>query len=349
MKIFEKIKIKLRKGKSKQIRILGIPVFQYDNIAGKHHYYFPFVRNKSQNVDNKPVFYLKVNLETSYSYLCLQYWLNIIERVNGDFYIICDKPQLEVQILKSNTFTNSHIKFIRSIKRPLNQIVKNVAMPRWYNAAYAHLTTFYHAQSHNINSFWNIDADDTMLVAPFEKSAEIIKKVVMYAERNQIDIMSLDMWHSRTRGEYWTFGITYTNNASKVISCFNNSNELWKKNYINKDQSLNIDWFVTYLLDCKKINASTFYVDNLYFIHWSYDCFLQKIFSSYICYWENNKLIFPIISEVFKNNELGIIPIAKDCVKIDIPLTSSECLSFAMNFITHYNHLAPALKNLWHI
>lgn len=35
--------------------------------------------------------------------------------------------------------------------------------------------------------------------------------------------------------------------------------------------------------------------------------------------------------------------------EVDGSHTNNEYHSFAINFITHYKHLSPVLKNLWHI
>lgn len=352
MKLFERIEIKLKRGISNQIRFFNFPIVQYDVIkkANKTHrkIYFPSANLKAQNT-NKPIFYLKINLETQYAFLCLQYWLNIIDILNGDFYIICDKPHLEVEILRNITFRSGRIKFIKSIKKTLKGVVRNIAMPRWYNAAYAHLTTFYHAKSHNIDSFWNIDADDTMFVAPFEKSAEIMQKVMSYTNSSKEDIISLDMWHSRTKGQHWSFGVTYTRNINKFIDSFNASDKTWQEEYRVKDCALNIDWFITYLADKKIIEASTFYVENCYFIHWCRNSFIREIFLSYICYWKENMLNFPIISEVFENNKLGIIPISNDCKRIDVGLSRQECLKFLLNQVSNIQITPKITRKLWQI
>ncbi len=358
MKLFEKIKIQLINGKSRQIKFLGFPIFQYDVIYTENkknkRYYFPFIKkNKNYTNENKEttVFYLKMNIDTNISMICLQHWIDTINLLDADFYIICDNKKLQNNILKYIIFKNSNIKFISSIRNPLSNLVKKLVSKNWINAAYAHLTTFFHAKQNNIRNFWNIDADDTMLIINSEKITEILKQAQKYAIDNNINAFSLDMWNSRTRGKYWSFGITYINNSNSFVEIFNNlQNNNWQKNCLFNDD-INLDWYFTYLKQKNISQIKTFYIENTYFMH---SCrlgneFFTNIVGSYLCYWTNNKVIYPIISNIFEDEQLGIIPINKECIKLDIGIKKEECLNYAIRNITNLNILPEQLANLWNI
>ena len=122
----------------------------------------------------------------------------------------------------------------------------------------SHLTTFYHAKQNNIKEFWNIDADDTMFALEPEDIMSILQNVENYSKTNNIDAMSLDMWHSRTRQRHWSFGITYINNFSEIFNILDSlTNTDWQNNYKDCDVAFNLDWFFTYLKDEKKYGKST--------------------------------------------------------------------------------------------
>jgi hypothetical protein len=154
MKLFEKIKIKLKNGKSRQIRILGIPILQYDKSEKcKTKYWIPLLTKQKIN-NEKPVFYLKVNRDDYWSLNCVQQWINILQYLNADFFILCDKPNINKKILQQIIFYDSNINFIKSCKNNyLKKIVKNIATPYWVNATYAHLTTFFHAKKTILRHF----------------------------------------------------------------------------------------------------------------------------------------------------------------------------------------------------
>lgn len=351
MQIFEKIKIKLKDGESKIIKICGIPILQYDKIKPGNNvntrYYYP-KRPVSRINKGKLFFYLKVHYGDYATFLCLQNWINIVSAIGGDYFIICDNDQLKSKILTKIIFPNSDIKFIKSQRRELKNVITNLTTDFWKNPGYAHATTFYHAKEHGIEEFWNIDADDTLFLTDSIKTAEILKKVRDYAKRHDIELFSLDMWRSRTRNKAWTFGITYTQKPTKFVAIANKESGAWKKEYSGCDNGLNIDWYVTYLKNTNKMRAETYYVENCSFIHFGRRRdFLTNIMGSYLCNWQNGKLTFPIISQIYKNKEVGIIPISAECIKFDLGLKLEDCLQFQKNIlIPKYPNI---LKNLWNV
>lgn len=347
MKVIKKIKINIQNGKSRMFKFLNIPILQFDKINGsKTNFYIPILKKYNIN-KNKPIFYLKVNRRLTYTFYCLQQWINVVSELNADFYIICDNEKLKQDIYNRIIFKNTNIKFLKSCKRMyFKKFVKNAAIKKWRNAAYAHLTTYIHSKKHNIKSFWNIDADDTLLLIEPCKLAEILDKISNYANKNNIDNFSLDMWRSQTRGKHWTFGVTYTQNNNNWLNLFKDCQGInWRDSYKNYNIEYNLDWFFTYLLDYKKINNQTFYIENSSFIH--YGEFLVEVIKSGIYKWENGKLYYPLLLEIFKDKELGIIPIADDCIKFDFGIKHHDCLIFAQDNIAFIKDLKKDADRLW--
>lgn len=355
MKLFRKIKIRIKNGKSRLFLFFNIPLFQYDIINSgmekELHYYFPLLRDLFQKKKKqKKMFYLKVNLEYNYAFIAIQNWINIVNEYDGEYVFICDKPSLRIKILQKIVFNNSNIKFIKSYKKPLKNIIKRMVTPIWYNAGYAHLSTFYHAKKNNIESFWNIDADDTTLVTEPSKAVEILKAVEKDCEQRSVAISSIDMWRSRSRGKQWTFGVTYTRDIDKFILYFKNVKKEWQNEYKDCDKGLNIDWFVTSLLNKDYLKIETWYVENLNFIHWGRDGnFISNLLGSYLCYWNQGKLYYPIFEKIIKDKEMGIIPIAEDVKKYDLGLTLEDSKQSFVNRVTRLRTCDNRLKKLWKV
>lgn len=348
MKLFEKIKIRLKNGKSTQFRICDIPVLQISEAKGKKKIILPFF-NKHEINKNTPVFYLKVNSQADYLFLCLQHWIKVIDSIGADYYILCDNKKIERNILKKIIFPNSNIKFIKSNKSSyLKKIVKTIASPFWVNATYANLTTFLHAKQNGITSFWNIDADDTLFCISPEKNAILLNKVKEYAEKNNIDAFSFDMHMSRTKGKHWSFGITYTRTAINWFEIFNkNKDTSWRNNYLDFDTNFNLDWFFTHLRNSKIAKCETFYVENVRFIHQG-DLINNPIYA-WIGEYKNNKILFPILLHLYGSKKYGEIEIFKDVIKIDADIKVFDCYKYMQ---TEYNELDASTKphdNMWGI
>ena len=347
MKLFEKIKIRLKNGKSTQFRICDIPVLQISEAKGKKKIILPFF-NKHEINKNTPVFYLKVNSQADYLFLCLQHWIKVIDSIGADYYILCDNKKIERNILKKIIFPNSNIKFIKSCRgKELKKYVDRIATKYWKKAAYAHLTTFLHAKKNNIHSFWNIDADDTTFLVKPERCVQILNTVEIYAKENNIDAFSFDMWNSRTKNIHWSFGITYTQMNKDWFKIFEDNYKLkWNEKYSSYLAEWNVDFFFTHLRDAKAAKIGHFYVDNLMFIHWG--DFLFNIIGSSICQFKNGNIIYPIIFNIFKNESVGIITISPEGVKFDLGVTEDECIKFALNF-SILKKILPPTQKLWGI
>ena len=350
MNIIDRIIVKVKKGKFRQIRVLGILVFEYYKENNKVVNLQMSLFKKCHVEKSKPVFYLKINRNTDYTFLCLQHWIDVLSVSNRDFFILCDNLQLEKEVLRKVIFPNSNIKFIGSCKNSrLKKYVKKIATKWWPKATFAHLTTFYHAKQNNIKEFWNIDADDTMFALEPEDIRSILQNVENYSKTNNIDAISLDMWHSRTRQRHWSFGITYINNFSEIFNILDSlTNTDWQNNYKDCDVAFNLDWFFTYLKDEKKYKIESFYIENCYFIHWGN--FLINAIGSSICFWQNGYLNFVILKDIYKDNSLGMVPIADDCIKFSLENNNYSCFEkFANKYISNLKYFPPELKKLHNI
>lgn len=184
MKIFQKIKIKNKQGKTRIIVIFGFPLLRFDikklkDGSKKTDIYLPgFFKDKQNNSNYNHVFYLKVNRNNNSTFVNLQHWIEIAEAMNAKYYIVCDNDKLKENIYKRVCFANPDIKFLKSCKnKRLKKIVNSIATGVWKNATYAHLTTFFHAKQQGTVNFWNIDADDTVFCMEPEKCAEALNQI----------------------------------------------------------------------------------------------------------------------------------------------------------------------------
>lgn len=341
VKFFEKLKISLLNGKARQIRILGFHIFTYEEICvskNKKKISLQFFNIKNRDISNdRQVFYLKVNKWSYYSIKCLQHWIDIINNLNADFFIICDNKDLELDILRKICFKDCNIKFLRSYN---NSIVNKLVEPFWINATKAHLTSFEHARKNDVKRFWNIDADDTMFLIKAPEAAKVLSAVAKYTTVHGLNAISLDMWRSRTHGKHWSFGVTFIQGDIDWFKVFNeNKNIKWKSNYSIYDKNLNLDWFFTYLKDNNKVLIETFYVENLYFMH--YGDFIANPICANICFWKNFTLNNPILSGLYKNKKLGCIPIANDCIKFDFNIDTNAGLDFFKDNVSFINKALP--------
>ena len=279
---------------------------------------------KSPWVDpNHPMMYFKVNRIADYTIPCVQRWVNTAYRMRADYCFICDNKQLELRILKTVHFPDANVKFIPSERRYLQKNGK-VVSDRWQNAAYAHLTPFYHAASSGEKTFWTIDADDTMFCFPEEKICAMLQNVQKITKERDISVISLDMWHSKEQGRHWSWGISFVNGNRDYFQLFQEDKDLsWAESenfpYRIKDWQINLDWYFTYLKLCKGLKAETFYVENAYFVHWGNFMRHPGMTSAVYC-WHQGKLIFPIYRYVHCDEHAGFIDIATDCLPINIGL-----------------------------
>lgn len=326
MKLFEKIKIKLKNEEIGQVWIKNFLLYEYrkKNNNNKKSFSLKILpkmdHSKQYSVINKDnrIFYLKISRMADSTFECLQHWINVIDILDAEFYIICDNINLTKEVLKNITFRNRNIKFIKSVKNKyLTKIVKMMATPIWEKAAYAHLTTFWHAQKNGYNSFWNIDADDTMFLIPPKILAKKMVEIENYANKFEIDNFSLDMHTSKSYNRLWSFGVTYTRNEKNYFKIFEKYNSLdWRNEECFKiDKQFNIDRYFTYLRNKNITNNKIFYFDNTYFIHFGHFFIRPDHFGIY--YWANNCFELPMV-EIFPNHPMRKMPIEKSNIKFGI-------------------------------
>lgn len=288
--VLKKIKIKLQTGYILQYKFFNFPVFQIENTQDGKKFKFCFLKRKVKK-GAEHVFYLKVNQSSWVNIECIGFWIDVIDKINGDYYIICDNERLKNLILENITFKNSDIKFIKSNKTILKKTVNSICTNEWLNAGYAHLTPFVHAYKNKIENFWNIDADDSRIFYDSKSVAESLEKVEEYANKNNIDVFGYDVLQSRYNGKEWCFGVTYVNKNSKTYPFLFNVDKNFK--FIHNLKHLNCcnaDIFFTYLRDNNKLNIQSFTFENIYYTHLGTG-FEALIYSFYV---KNNQLIYPI-------------------------------------------------------
>lgn len=277
------------------------------------------------------VFYLKINRNERYTFRNLQNWVNIVESLpDSKYYILCDNSDLQRTVLEQVTFGNHYVDFIKSCKASpeIEYIVTNVTEEKWRNAGYAHMTTFWHARENQYPYFWNIDADDTCICLCAERVCEMLNMVENYAQENNVDAMSLDMWMTRAGGNHWSFGITYTKNRADWYEILKSQ---CKNEELKASQIRNLDGYFSCLKFNTNIRLETFYVENMKFIHYSND-FFKRPHTSGFFHWKNGKLIQPILLYCFGIDKLGILPVAEGNIGFDMGIQDDE----SRDFLTQY-------------
>lgn len=278
------------------------------------------------------VFYLKINRNERYTFRNLQHWIHILEAMEDAVcYILCDNDSLQEEVLKRVVFKKDRPQFLKSCKSApeMVHIVSHITDDKWRNAGYAHLTTFWHAKQNGYPCFWNIDADDTCICLSPERACEVLHAVEQYVRDNPMDIMSLDMWYSRTGRYHWSFGVTYTGSTCdwfRLMTRYCEDGELKSGQEVK-----NIDAYFSNLKEKAGLRAGTFYVENMKFIHYA-DDFFARPFASGFFHWKDGNLILPILLYCFGMEKAGLKPIAEDAVKIDPGVTDREGTDFLMDY-----------------
>ena len=272
------------------------------------------------------VYYLKINRKEAYTVKNLSHWLQIVTLdSNARIMILCDDEN--VKELVEDLLHDYPVECMESIKddEEMQSIVQKITDRRWENAAYAHLTTFFHARENRIKEYWNIDADDTSICLNADRCYECLEKAKGYAKDNCIDIFSLDMWCTKTENRHWSFGVTYINNPEKWIEILKRYS---KDDYLDTWQPMNIDGRFSVIKRSEE-GIGTFYFENMNFLHYSND-FIRRPWASGIYKWINGKMISPILKDVY-GLELGESIIPEDVVKLDIKISDEERQSYMLS------------------
>ena len=270
------------------------------------------------------VFYLKINLNTNFSVECFNHWTNIVEALGADYYIVCDKEELRAKVINDK----NKDKFIPTMLRA-KQLLRNIVVPFWLNAGAALLTPFLHAKEMGYETFWNIDADDTVICADALKCAEMLNQVAEYADKTDVDCFSLDMHSSGFERFYphWTFGVCYCKTNTDYTSKLLGFNEFFEHTDLKRDELFdnNLDEVFSILGKYGQLKTGTFYIENLYFRHCDFEIHSYK----------DGRFIYRDVSQYtkvlwrLKNSEIehGLL-IPERFVKFDAGLSQAESLDF---------------------
>jgi hypothetical protein len=299
---------------------------------------FEFLPNNRVNKE-KLTFFLKVNRLNSATTFNLQQWLDVIAAMDGDFYILCDNHKLKAEILKKNFFKDTDIKFLKSRRGEFNKIAEFQKLaPSWIKAAEAHLSTYWYANRFGLKEFWNIDADDSFLSAPPEKVAQLLTEAQSVARAERIDNLSFDFWHTKTEGRHWSFGATYTQNLNDTLGILEQSAINWPE-YKNYTTVYNLDWVFTHLGNKNLLNNKTFYVEGLLFYHWGE--FFYDLKNCYLAYWEDGKMIYPILNDIYKDKAAGVrkIPVSPKLIKLNAVCSIEESREYSKHILNSKYYL----------
>lgn len=291
---------------------------------------------------NNRCFFLKVNRRQPENMKCIKKWIDICNTIDCQFYIVCDNNQLRKEIKKHFKVNN----FLKSYKHELKKITCNLYTGDWKRATYAHVYPFYFCNQKNIKCHWDIDADDLMLCLDNEKIIDMIFKIEEMAQSKNVDAYSLDIWHSRTYNKHWSLGVVYINNNNKIYeNIILNQNKNWIDTLENIDESYNLDWFLTYLNNQKKVNLKTFYIENAMLIHWG-NFLLNPIYSG-IIEWKHSKVYFPVLERLILYQQEPIL--ITDMDAIDLKVMKGECINYLQHEISDIYNLSDKRRKLYKI
>lgn len=264
-----------------------------------------------------PAFYLKVNIDNDYTVKYLEHWVQIAEALGADYYVLCDNDALMRRILdaqaRKGECQRKH-KFIASRNERL-QACKEV-FPLREATGCALLTPFVHAHENGFANFWNVDADDTIMLCAPDVCAKILKGASDCAEQKRLDAFSLDMWYSRNNGTHWSFGVTYTTTKADHIKIVEDNISLYHRLCASSPERTrlkNIDEFFSNMRIERLLKLETFYVENMYFDH-----------RGKINTWRNGEVIYNYVVRDADGRAFCKKPIAADCVKLDFGLGDQD-------------------------
>lgn len=302
-------------------------------------------KKRIRDKNKKKAIYLKINRPPDRICMeCIQGWINICYEMGYPFYFVCDNNRLRYKIMRKCYFKDGNIKFIASDKVYLSKVSKYLYTNIWKRCTRAHLLPFFHSKKQNYDNFWSIDADDTIICLNSNKVKDALYDVEKYAQCNNVSAISLDMWGTKTGQRHWSWGVTYVRESKNFIREFKTCKDFnWTKNYISLEKNFNLDWFMTYLRDCKNYKNELFYINNCYFLHCGK--FLFDTRGGVICYWADGKLYLPILLYILRNKELGELRV-DNCKKIDIGVDLSESLYYYENEVLFDRNIGIEGRNL---
>ena len=350
MNLIKKISIQTKRYKIRKIFCFGFPLYQYIKIKRYNKtldkfktYKFYSISDFAKQKQKQRIFYLKVHRVHRTAIDCIRQWINIADKMNAFIYFVCDNPNMKEEIYKNICLPSKNFKFIKSDRKTLrpeiNKILHKVERAEmWKRIAYSMLTPYIHAQKNNIPISYNIDADDILLCVEPDKIADAFIKAEKYAINNNIDLLNFDMFYSKSYGVHWSFGIVICTNHSRTIKTIR-ENINWRKNknlidkynicWIDKF-NFNVDWLFTFFRDTKQLNMKTFYIENALVAHMP-DIILEHGWA-FMIQWNNNKIQFPILTNLYDRKIWDFIQIPSDAIKIDIGVQIDDYKKFLCNF-----------------
>lgn len=277
------------------------------------------------------VFFLKVNRSKKENVLCIKKWIEVCNELGGRVFIICDSTRIR-KIIRKNVAHSDEIKFCRSKITKIYRLVNKLYSGPWKSATYAHVFPFFYSNKKGIQNHWDIDADDISICLKKERMCEMMRLVECMAEKDKIDMYSIDIWHSRTQGKHWSFGVVYVRNNTSVYEKISSQKDCqWMKDLHNCDDSYNMDWFCTYLRNKEELIVRTFYVENAILIHWG-NFILNPLYSSVIL-WKRGFTYYPVLNEIIGDERLGKVGI-NGMDKVDLNVGDEESRQFIQEFLT---------------
>lgn len=327
----EIIYVQTTKGQVTYVYLFGKRIFVYDkNKAAKSG-----LNTVAAGNSGGPVVYFTANKYESYTISCVQRWVDIADALRYDYCFVCDNKDLEYAILRNVVFHSTDIRFISRMKtNESERISKCISSEKWIKPCQAHLTAFYEATQNDVSEFWKVDADDTVLCMPVSEAVKALRAAEKIARDENIAVISMDMWHSRTHGTHWSWGVAFVRNVVSYTEIFSDiKDNSWAGNkYKTGDGSINVDWFFTYLKAEKGLRCETFYIDKSYFIHYGNFLKYPRMVAA-IYYYGDNRISYPVYRFVFGDEKNGYIPISDDDIRIDVGLTDKQGIEFLRKYI----------------
>ncbi len=230
--------------------------------------------------DTMSCFYLKINTCTEFSMHCFWNWYKIVEFLNADYFVVVDNENIKI-IIENLFLSNDRPvpKFISSDRQHFAKLIEGIepyfkTTRNWINIGAALYTPFVHAKENGYEYFWNIDADDTVMLAEVSTVASLLKEAECYGIENKTDVFSLDMYYSSLGNKYWTFGVAFCNLTNVDFdSCFLKGkaaiiSEIKSgTRFAGRKDWLDIDKCFEILSDNNIIDCKAFSCDGLWFRH----------------------------------------------------------------------------------
>lgn len=149
--------------------------------------------------------FLKFNRSDSFSKVCLLHWLEVFQEY--EIFIVCDLFDVNKDMIPDYLQILTQGKTVKFINTDysLGNEYAPMCKSRKRAMASANLVCFKHISPKD-ESFWIIDADDTMfLTKDYSYLKDRLKSAEQYLRDNSLDAFSLDFY--REYNDTWTFGV----------------------------------------------------------------------------------------------------------------------------------------------